>query len=617
MTEYFVPILKDVSTWDTTKKIVFLDEHFLAGIDKKLLASLDYTLIPDKEIPKIPYNQLFALKAEIVDMLAPELNNLHGVSFSKKYWDGLLYLYILEYLFSMYDKYLRIQWLWSYVDKGQVYINVVDRKKCLVSEDLAAYQLDIIGGELHHSQMYSEIFLLDENRKNLRINEIDYNLYSKKEYILASNTEGNSFLKRAIRCIHNDSMEEIWRKIKRRLVKRFFYHKRSHDKVEGIAVGLGGLGYNAIYRSKGRMIHCDFNWNWKIFDSNVNVLYRIKKSAIQKSDKSIMSFSQIARILIFRDIPKCYIEDYEEIRKKIPAEYRSPMLKFIGTTTWFCYTKLAFAAMEARERGVKLFGIQHGGNYGVVIYTGIYEITQEDVFYSWGDWGRGCNKNVKNAPTAKFLPYKGIIKQGKGILYVGTILYSHKYMSVYPWNNGSRREYIARQIKILKQLKEEIIKDVTVRQILEEYGWNVRTILISEFPGLKIEGAGKSYEKDFPSALCDCKLMIVDHLSTTWLEALYANKPFIIIVDEKDIDWRESEIKYINAMKRVGIMIGSEDAHIINDIYQDVDKWWNDAARQQVLKELRDRYLTNQYCSATELYDWWDKELNKWLNSEI
>lgn len=616
MENYYVPVFQDTSTWDKTKKIVFLDEHFMVGLDEDFLASIDYIVVPDKDIPKIAETELMALKTDLVKMFTKELNDLHGVNFSEKYWDGMLYLYFWEFLYSVYDKYLRVQWILQNIGTEYgIYVDTIAEGICLISEDLSSYHEDILGGELHHIQMYSELFRLIDKRNNLFIREIDYKACEKnggedsKEYIRSR------FIKKVIRSVHNDSLGEIWRKLKWTVGKFFFSSNNDFDRVEGI-VEIGGWGSDAVLKSKGRIVERSFNI--RIQGSDVDRTFRKLRPYERKAGIEMADFRKVAGYLVHIDIPKCYVEDYKRIRENIPKEYRSSKLKFIGTTTGFCYTKLVFAAMEARERGVKLFGIQHGGNYGLNSHVlGNYEIVHEDRFYAWGDWGREFADNIINAPVPKFVPYKKTIERGNGILFVGTILCRNKYVSMYSWNNTSRREYINRQIMMLKQLRQEVLDNVTVRQAPEEFGWNVNTILNSEFPKLKIEGAGKTYTKEFSRALCECELMIVDHLSTTWLEALYADKPFILVIDKNDVDFRESEKKYIDAMRKVGIIIESGNFGIVNEIYQDVSRWWKVPERQTVIKKLRDRYLTNQYCSAKELNEWWNRELQKWLDGNV
>ena len=111
----------------------------------------------------------------------------------------------------------------------------------------------------------------------------------------------------------------------------------------------------------------------------------------------------------------------------------------------------------------------------------------------------------------------------------------------------------------------------------------------------------------FAEALMGCKLMICDHLSTTWREALYLNKPFIILLDRETWSFREEALESVRLMESVGIILydGEEAATLLNRIHDDVPGWWNEPERQAVIKRIRKNYLFE----VEDMDGWWMREL--------
>ena len=111
----------------------------------------------------------------------------------------------------------------------------------------------------------------------------------------------------------------------------------------------------------------------------------------------------------------------------------------------------------------------------------------------------------------------------------------------------------------------------------------------------------------FAEALAICKLMVCDHLSTTWMEALYLDKPFIFLLNKDDAQFRPEALPYIRKLESVDVVLyeSKKAAALINKIHNDVLTWWNQTKRKAVIRELRRRYLFE----VENIDDWWREEL--------
>jgi putative transferase (TIGR04331 family) len=83
-------------------------------------------------------------------------------------------------------------------------------------------------------------------------------------------------------------------------------------------------------------------------------------------------------------------------------------------------------------------------------------------------------------------------------------------------------------------------------------------------------------------------LQIETYLSTGFLEAMYINRPVILLFDEKIIDGIKKEFnKYINLLKKSNVVFTDpkKAAHFINTEYDNIQNWWNSDAVQQARKK--------------------------------
>ena len=84
-------------------------------------------------------------------------------------------------------------------------------------------------------------------------------------------------------------------------------------------------------------------------------------------------------------------------------------------------------------------------------------------------------------------------------------------------------------------------------------------------------------------SLKNCRLYVCDYLSTSFIEALSVNKPTILFWDSQVNELRPAAKKYYDKLREVGILYDTSEgaAAIINNIYDDVKRWWNETNSQE------------------------------------
>ena len=130
------------------------------------------------------------------------------------------------------------------------------------------------------------------------------------------------------------------------------------------------------------------------------------------------------------------------------------------------------------------------------------------------------------------------------------------------------------------------------------------------FPMIKLSSI---LESDFSELLVEASFIIVDHIGTVWIEALFCNKPMIMmLLDDTysiaDLEFIEKEKEFFDMLETVGIVFYAveEAALQMNRIMQQgINEWWLDEKRQEVVKLVRERWAME----VDNIDDWWYQEL--------
>lgn len=598
--EIYIPLLSDETTWDKSKKIIFLDEHFLMGRKDEELSDIEYEVI--KDIPKIDYEELDSLSNEMCKHLAQTMNEIHCVDFPAWYWQKLMKRWMNHIIFSVYDKCTRINYILKEYDGDDIiFQNVIINNDIPYTFD--ELYTDELESDYHYLYTYKKIILYFgcEVEKD-RCNYVDY----KYE----NNITIKSYIKKFL-------IKQVWTNFCYYLRKIFRYN------IPSVILLYPGFSHKLenmiINKSKGKIIslRMPLYYPSKCIKSNVirEYINAYLCANVDNEKWHILLFDVVSE-----QIPYCFLEGYKNILRQMPKALMSCEVKAILTLTGMYHPFINIAVLTAKAlNGTKVLAIQHGGNYGVLKTVDGYDYLWDDVFYIWGKW---CSffsfssKKLKWAPAGKFDRYKdrNWDKVNIGILIVGTARFRHDDVDHVYQSDRSIQPYINRQIKIIKAIDETLHPDITVRNCNIDYGMRINEYLKREFEYINFD---ENKMMDFPDKIQRCRLMIVDHISTTWVEALYLNKPFIIVINIDEYNFNPNEYEYMCKLRKVGIIRDVSELDCITHIYNNVNHWWNEPQRQKIIKEVRDRYCYGQDMNIDEMAEWWRLELTSYTNSPV
>ena len=110
-------------------------------------------------------------------------------------------------------------------------------------------------------------------------------------------------------------------------------------------------------------------------------------------------------------------------------------------------------------------------------------------------------------------------------------------------------------------------------------------------PNLEVE----TWDVPFQESLRSCRLYVCDHFSTTFAEALAANKPTILFWDPKANALRPEAQSFYDLLRAQGILFDTPEAAAVavNRVYDDVEAWWNEPERQKALQLFCHQFARN------------------------
>lgn len=608
MQEIFVPLMHDSITWKSKKKLVLLDEHFFAGENKALLENIEYDLINDADLNLLNANEVETISKEVCKALTPLLNEYHKTQFTEWYWYGLLCRWLRQVVYDISERYEKIKYINTHYCENNVEFQSVSISGDVIPSSFESFYDDSLNGDIYYLSSYN--YLLQDV-----VNQSSDNAYKFHASYYKETKEHENAVSKLIRHIGQYGWKPVLKTIYG-MIHNKIVNSRNHMVAEIIISGTdfsSDMIQKIISMSYGRIRRVEFNFEYpnvhtKDSDFRNELLVSLIKNISGRYDCLRVVCEYVAQYM-----PYAYIEDYEYLSKQIPDEFFNKKIKCILTTTGLWHSPLLFAGLKAKElNNTELRAIQHGGMVHVK-YGEYFDSVWDDVFYVWGNVvfdNERSNAISRVAPTAKFNYYRNNRYNGKstsGILFVGTSCFAKQRQYFY-FKNDSTRLYIKRQIEIIKRINPEIRREMIIRNYYKDHGWHINEVLKEEFDDLNYE---ESYQAgSFPKALMKCKLMVVDHLSTTWAEALYINKPFVIIMDFDNYIFNKAEYKYMLMLQSVGIIRNIDTVEEINHIYKNIDAWWTDKKRQKILNEVRNRYLYNQDLSVSQIAEWWVNELS-------
>ena len=508
----------------------------------------------------------------ILPVVTKNLNAIHGVNYSQRYWHILLGAWLYHFCCIVYDR----KRLLSYRNEDDV--PKVDSRS-VPRDTYESLQLSV--NPDFNEQLLSDILLesieIDEHSFMHTESDYDYKFdYAHIKAVVFNYISGALTTNKSI-AVSFTAMP---------LIFQFRIFKYFH-------------GIRPI-----KALHD----NYKLFGCSINVPVRLRLRAKPVEEQ----FLNLVSSLLPYYIPVCFVEGYKTLNR-LGKRYISKPAAILSTTEmYYRHESYKHWVAKCSEDGTIVLNLQHGGTYGLSWRSGdsFIERSPSDVFYSWG-WKhptyRLDDSQIEPMPVLpQFFGGERDVGPNNGsqrILFASDVM--RKVLREFGGISNdphNRDRYLSNQLSFYEQLPQDVRESLYIRVGESKKSNDMKLYKESwrkKYPSVLFDDRNVN----FSTSLRHSKLFIVDHLSTTWLESLMTGIPTIIFIDKDDYDFTAEFKEIISMLHSVSIFHYSIESAVkeVSAINHDVSSWWRDERRSDMLEKVLSKIVKKSDCLA---YDW-------------
>ncbi len=567
----------DQKTWDENKKTLFLGGWCKRFSQRHIWGKMDHETVPyhwdAREKFYRDYEMLQALHEEVLEVLSKDFNTLHNTQHSIRYWRILLGPWLLYFIPIIYDRWESITNAIKYGSLESVTFNLYD-DEAYTANDTATF-LPLVRGDEWNQWIFSKIIQYRSEECNIIPSQLAKQPKKKPK----------------------KSFKSIIKLFFKFLISTFSRWLSKDDDVFMISSYFDLINQIKLQRK--------LNQFPAIWYSNLLKSFAYDKPKREKLGQSICSgddFKLFLTNVISTQIPKVFVEGYEKTVGTANSGKWPTNPKIIFTSNNFIaddYFKVWCA--HHVDKGVKLVIGQHGGSYGISDkYT--VEVHELSIADHYADWGWGKNAPNSNLPASKLINLTSLKPDSTGSLLLVTATLPRYSQFIAGFPNGPQYEhYFNDQFRFIKTLLAPIKKSTTVRLYHHDYGWDQKERWLENIPDIKFDSPNRS----MLDSLKKSRLFIGTYNATTFLETFAADFPTIMFWDPNYWEVRPDAEADYELLKHVGILHDTPESAAlkVNEIWDDVEGWWQSNDIQEVRKAFSYKYARTS-----------DNWLEKWVD---
>jgi putative transferase (TIGR04331 family) len=554
-------------TWRDEEPILFLGEWCRLYRKRNHWSALDAEVLPyhwdDRAKLQADYQYLKEFHERLLQDLTAQLNQLHGVDRSLRYWRILIGPWLGYFTQILFDRWTSVQQAAGLYELSATVV-LTDQEETRVPSDMT----DFIG-----------FFLSDD---------WNHHVYAT---VLREHT--------AVRCIEQAPQRE---ECAPKALPGSSWPRRMKQTAAGlyerIVSAVGGdpdVFLSATYlplldemRLQLRLGQVPQHWR-AVRPDRVAVDGARRQWMVMGENRS--EFEACARAMIPRQMPTAYLEGYDTLvsQTRTLRWPKSPRLIWTSNSQNSNEIFKAWTADKV-EGGARLVIGQHGGHYGIGrwSFSEDHEVSISDYFLSWG-WSEPEQRKVKPLGQLTSKRPLGVRhhEQPRALL-VTCIVPRQSYLMFSAVVANQWLDYFDDQCAFVANLPAHIRDALTVRLHAHDYGWEQAARWRERFPALRVDDG----QSDINVLIRQSRLYISTYNATTYLESFTMNVPTVIYWNPAHWELRESAIPYFDDLKRVGIFHENPEsaARHAAAIWDDVEAWWASPDVREVLDRFKERY---------------------------
>lgn len=515
------------------------------------------SMYPDSVILKYHWSDFSKLESDYIligeiyekflIIVGNKLNEIHGVSYSSRYWRILIGPWLGYFIQGMFDKWQNLTEAFENYKISQTIIIDFPIEE-MIPNDMTSFAKLLSRNDWNH-YCYNQIISHVEKKFKFEKHTIN----PKSVTITSLNNSKIQFYNYII--------------IKIKFVLNLLSRKNK------VVIASSYLGFVNDLKLNFKLKQFPFFYNTlNLKKDKIDFRYR-DTILLTKNDSS--DFELLLANQIFKHIPTCFLEGYNNLQNRAQSNFypSSPSIIYTANFTTYDVISMAYTASHV-ERGAKLIHGQHGG-YGIprFMFMEDHEIKISDFFLSWG-W----TKNKSNViPLGMPIPIGKYTRNhlNEGYLLVVRGLWP-KYMFRIDSGSGlNLNNTIEDCLNFVSLLRPAIVqKQLQVRLYHSDYGFDEKTRWVRKFPDISF---GNSHTNIYELVKKSKLVVYTYNVSTGYLEYINANIPTILFWNMNASPVSDEAIEVFIELKNVGIYhdtFESASEHI-NKVWDNVDSWWN------------------------------------------
>lgn len=512
--------------------------------------------------------------------LADTLNSIHRTDHLKRYWEILLSVWFLHFINVMYDRYFLLQSAARTAQKP--WTTVLPRQSYVVAPTSFSAIKSFAYDDAYNLQLFSEV------ARNLGL------AVSEEEHVVRNENGAG-----------RRNGAEKWT-----TARRTFGNARS--SFLRATVSAANRLSSFVGLENGLILYLGGHYNWSdLLSLSVPAGVSMILPGDSKTDRAgngrpslavrqrtfgdlveVNTKDAFAKLVLSSTpwfIPSCFVEEYASLAAESQRRFgREPKSLIFDSPTLYNDPVFLEYAARCAESGKKITSIQHGGAYGHTLSSPAerIEIDLCDGFVSFGWKDDRFPEKTRPLPNPHLSRLKRSPRPRKSILYISFFgkTYLHRLVSVphaAQWD-----DYLECCETFLKSLSREHLARVRFRPYFGYGGYRLPAVMEAL---LKSESREKRVASQ---ALTDCRLAIIDHASTSWIEAFACNTPTILFWNPSHWQFRPAAHPFIETLAGLGILHfdPAAAARKVEEVYDRAEEWWADGTIQSARAAFCERY---------------------------
>jgi putative transferase (TIGR04331 family) len=314
-------------------------------------------------------------------------------------------------------------------------------------------------------------------------------------------------------------------------------------------------------------------------------------------------FERLLNNLIPEQIPLAYVEAYPGMRERALDAFPKKPRVILSANAFYDNEGFKIWAAHQTETGTKFCALQHGGHYGMGLWSSFdeHELAISDRYYTWGWKTEAANKECRPLSGGSLIRSKKSLKaRGSGGILWATMALPRYMYGFYSVPVGPQvQSYFDDQKRFAAAVSPAVMELLQLRLYPHDYGWQAYDRMHDAIPELNIYRGPMPFIKQ----LNESRLYVGTYNSTTFLETFVADYPTVVFWNPAHWELRPSAQPAFDDLRLAGILHDTPEAAAakVNEIHHDPSRWW----RQPAVQEAK-----NRFCARFAMVrdDW----INEW-----